>query len=111
MRKGKNASRAWSPGLAQLTLTMAIIIDSNKIDQDAQIEDGTILFRLASPLFSSQTDLLNGRGALKGRGRYHRIHQYTSYVSDNVLICMAELLYHMSRAAMKTLVNNGPPSQ
>jgi hypothetical protein len=90
---------------------MAILIDSAKIDQDAQIEDGTILFRLASPLYSSQTDLLNGRGALHGPGRYHRIHQHTSYVSDNALVCMAEVLYHMSRLAMNTLVNNGPPSQ
>ena len=90
---------------------MSISVDQNQIQQDAKIEKDTTLFRLASPLYSSQSDLLNGKGANAGEGRYHRIQQPTSYVSNNALLCIAEVLYHMSRKAMNHLANNGAPSQ
>lgn len=76
--------------------------------QDAEIEAGTTLYRLASITFSSGPDLLNGRGAMAGEGRYHYVHQATSYCSDNVLVCFAEVLYHMSRQALDSLANNMP---
>jgi hypothetical protein len=66
---------------------------------------------LASPSFSSRSFLLNGRGADSGAGHYHVIQQTTSYVSDHVLLCMAEVLHHMARRAMKVLETNGPLSQ
>lgn len=90
---------------------MAISLDKNQIFQNAEIEGDTILFRLALPLYSSQADLLTGKAALRGEGRYHGIHQETSYVSDSALLCMAEILYHMSRDAMDVLVNNGTTTQ
>ena len=90
---------------------MAISVDPNKINQDAEIDEDTTLFRLALPLYSSQPDLLTGKAALRGEGRYHRIHQETSYVADSVLLCIAELLYHMSRDAMNVFVKNGTTSQ
>lgn len=96
--------------MAEEILTLALRIDSRKIDQDAFVEKETILFRLAAPLYSSLSDLLNGKGALAGDGRYHRVHQFTSYVSDNILLCFAEILYHMSRKAMAHLAGNGLPA-
>lgn len=87
---------------------MSIVVDKNGLNQDARIERNTVLFRLASPSFSSPTFLLNGRGADAGEGRYHVIQQTTSYVSDNVLLCMAEVLHHMARRSMRILENNGP---
>ena len=89
---------------------MSISVDHHKIDQNGYIQKDTILFRLASPLYSSLPDFLNGKGALAGDGRYHRIHQLTSYVSDSAILCIAEVLYHMSRKAMAYLANKGSPS-
>src|SRR6266852_980678 len=77
--------------------------------QDAVIEDGTLLFRIASPTYSSGSDVLNGRAALSGKGgRYHLIHQLTSDCSDNVLVSISELLYHINRHALESLANNMP---
>jgi hypothetical protein len=76
--------------------------------QDAVIEDGTRLYRISSPLFSSKSDVLNGRGALTQQGRYHQVHQFTSYCSDNVLVSISEILFHMSRHALRSLANNMP---
>jgi hypothetical protein len=45
------------------------------------------------------------------KGRCHGFHQPTSYVSNNVLLCMAEVLYHMSRSAMLTMANKGNARQ
>jgi hypothetical protein len=74
--------------------------------QDTDIPAGTIVFRLTSPTWADQKLVLNGRGADHGSGRYHRIHQPTSYVSDNVLLNIGEKLYYMNRDALRKLANN-----
>jgi len=89
---------------------VAIVIDRRKIGWAAHIGKGTTLFRLASLSYSSESDLLNGRGTYANEGRYHVHQQLTSYASNNVLVCITEILYHMSRRAMNFLINNGPIS-
>jgi len=71
----------------------------------AEVEAGTTLYRVTSPTWADPSFLLNGAGANHGHGRFHRIHHATSYVSDNVLLCIAERLYHMSHVAYKKLAN------
>jgi hypothetical protein len=78
----------------------------NDVIQDTDIPPGTIVFRLTSPTWADEKFVLNGRGADQGEGRYHWIQQTTSYVSDNVLLCIAEKLYYMNREALRKLANN-----
>lgn len=86
---------------------MSIVADiGHRHRQDAYIQGDSTLFRLVSPPRSSVDELLNGKGAQKCEGRLHFIRQNTSYVSDNVILCMAEVLYHMSQRAMEGLANN-----
>lgn len=81
-------------------------IKTNSIYQDAEVEEDAVLYRITTPSYADQQFLLNGGGSYKGEGRFHRIHQLTSYVSDNVLMCIAEKLFHMSYIALKKLRNN-----
>lgn len=81
-----------------------ILIDN--ISKDSKIEEDTKLFRITSPTYATDQFLLNGKGSLVSEGRYHIIHQRTSYASNNVLLCIAEVLFHMIHQSLKKLKNN-----
>jgi RES domain-containing protein len=66
---------------------------------EAAFLDGAVLYRLTSPIHCDKTDVLSGKGANRTKGRYHNF-QSTSYCASNVLLCMAEVLFHMYRAVI-----------
>jgi hypothetical protein len=82
------------------------MIRTDRFSEGATIESGTRLYRITSPSFVSKKFLLNGKGSMMGEGRYHFINEPTSYSSDNVLLCIAEKLFHMNNAALKKLKNS-----
>jgi RES domain len=81
-------------------------IRTDLIYPDSEIEPGTILYRITSATYADPAYLLNGRGALLGEGRFHRIQQLTSSISQNILVCFSEQLFYMSRSAIRKLSNN-----
>jgi RES domain-containing protein len=81
-------------------------IHVDPVYQDSMIGLGTVLYRVTTPTFAGLTELLNGKGADFGTGRWHRISQATSYASDNVLVCFAEKMFYMTKKATKKLLNN-----
>lgn len=74
-----------------------LVIDD--MDPDVRIQDGATFYRLASISHCEEEDILSGDGPSKGdgRGRFHLCQQRASYFSDNILVCIAEVLYHMYR--------------
>jgi RES domain-containing protein len=87
---------------------VTILVHSDQ--QASYVEAGTELFRLVDPTFASRDTLLNGKGALYREGRYHRAEP-TSYVADNVLLCMAEALSYMAYHASEVVSKNPIPLQ
>jgi hypothetical protein len=83
-------------------------IKYDAIRADAEIEQSTRLYRITSPSFVSKNFLLNGKGCILCDGRYHCIRDLTSYASDNVFLCIAEKLFHMSNMSLEKLKNNSP---
>lgn len=81
-------------------------IKVDNIVKSAEIEEDTTLFRIVSPGYATKKFLLNGKGSKIGEGRYHRIQQLASYVSDNIILCIAEKLFHMLHQSVKKLRNN-----
>jgi len=79
--------------------------DTNKMSHEAVIEDGAILYRLASIHFCDQSNILNGKAPLiaKTTGRFNAIHQPITYCANNILICIAEVLYHMYRQVLDSI--------
>jgi RES domain-containing protein len=77
----------------------------NQQDSDAEIKDGAILYRIASLSHWEKTFILSGQGAVVtgSTGRFHRVHQQTSYCANNVIVCLSEVLYHMYRQVLKAI--------
>jgi hypothetical protein len=65
----------------------------------AALKDGAFLYRIVSHLHCDKDKVLNGEGALLGRGRFHR-YQRATYCANNVFVCIAEVLYHMNRQVL-----------
>jgi hypothetical protein len=84
----------------------------NKQDSDAEIKDSAILYRIASLSHWEKMFILSGQGAVKtgSTGRFHRVHQQTSYCANNVIVCLSEVLYHMYRQVLKA-IDDGVLSQ
>jgi hypothetical protein len=83
--------------------------DANHYDDDASLEDGAVLYRIASISHWEKRFIFTGFGATKGDGRFHKIHQLTTYCANNVLLCIAEVLYHMYRRVLDGIREKQPP--
>lgn len=79
-----------------------IIDETDQDNEDAAVMSGAVLYRIASLSHWGKDDVLSGAGAARGSsdGRFHRINQLTSYCANNVIVCLAELLYHMYRKVL-----------
>lgn len=78
----------------------------------AALKDGAILYRLTAPTWCDRGNILTGLGPEKKVevGRFNRPQQRTSYCSNNVLVCISEVLYHMYRRALKVIIERQPYS-
>jgi hypothetical protein len=76
----------------------------------ASILEGALLYRLTSVAHCGPSDVLSGRGPEKcrGYGRFNGPMQRTSYCTNNVLVCIAEVLFHMYRCALDRLKDRMP---
>ncbi|OGO77147.1 MAG: hypothetical protein A2Y23_15370 [Clostridiales bacterium GWB2_37_7] len=74
--------------------------------EDVEIRDNTTLFRITRPSYSDPVNLLNGQGSFYSQGRYNYLQQATSYCSDNIFICISEVLFHMYEISQRKLKNN-----
>jgi RES domain len=74
---------------------------------EAAFRDGAILYRLTSPVHCERVHVLSGLGANRTKGRYH-MFQSTSYCANNVLVCIAEVLFHMYRAVIDGIKKEHP---
>jgi hypothetical protein len=85
-------------------------VDRRGEKHSAEIRDGALLYRVASLQHWERPHILSGAGAELGSpaGRFHRINQRASYCSNNVILCFAEMLYHMYRRVMDGIVDRLP---
>lgn len=69
----------------------------------ASLLDGAYLYRVTSLHHANLEHALNGGGPANSNqpGRFHSPQQRTSYCANNVLVCIAEVLYHMYRMALQ----------
>ena len=76
----------------------------------AKLCDGAYLYRLASLPHCGPDHMLTGGGPLNSPmpGRFNSPHQRTSYCSNNILVCMAEVLYHMYRTVLTRIEKEQP---
>jgi RES domain-containing protein len=82
----------------------------NRRGHSASILGGALLYRLTSIAHCSPSDVLSGRGPEKcrGFGRFNGPMQRTSYCTNNILVCIAEVLFHMYRSALDRLKDKMP---
>jgi hypothetical protein len=73
----------------------------------AEVSDGGYLYRLASINWAEAQFFLNGGGPLhsSSNGRFHVAHQRTTYCSNNVFVCLSEMLYHMHRCVLDRIMH------
>ncbi|MDP2898138.1 MAG: RES family NAD+ phosphorylase [bacterium] len=80
------------------------LYDKEYQNYEAGLKPGAYLYRLTSIHFCHASDILSGNAPLdsKDPGRFNEAGQRTTYASNNVLVCIAEVLFHRYR----TLLNN-----
>jgi hypothetical protein len=84
--------------------------DRNHKTHIAKLLDGALLYRLASLQHCSIGDALTGAGTLNAPlpGRFNSPHQRTTYCTNNILVCIAEVLYHMYRKVLDRIEARRP---
>jgi RES domain-containing protein len=77
---------------------------------EASLEKGAFLYRLTSVNHAGLQDILSGKGPELSRaeGRFNAPQQKATYCTNNALVCIAEVLYHMYRVVLD-LISNGMP--
>jgi len=72
---------------------------------EASLRENAILYRLTSVSHNTEDTILNGWGPVgnRQRGRFHQPDQLTTYCSNNVLVSISEVLYHMYRSLLDQL--------
>jgi hypothetical protein len=85
-------------------------IDPDRQESDAWLEDGALLYRIASLSHWQSRYIITGDGPMKTRsaGRYHSADQRTSYCANNMIVCFSEMLYHMYRKFLEQLEKSQP---
>jgi len=69
---------------------------------EAEIDAGAVLYRLTSIHYCQASEILNGKAPTYSKisGRFNEPDQLTTYCANNVIVCLAEVLYHMYRAVL-----------
>jgi RES domain-containing protein len=77
--------------------------DRNGVSHKARLCNGAYLYRITSVNHCNMEKALNGGGPLNSAepGRFHEAQQRASYCANNVLVCIAEVLFQMYRTALK----------
>ena len=80
-------------------------VDPDRQVFDAWLEEGALLYRIASLSHWQRSYIITGEGSIKTRseGRFHRVDQRTSYCANNIIVCLSEMLYHMYRRFLAQL--------
>lgn len=75
------------------------VIDDERQEADAWLEEGALLYRIASQQHWQRDFIVAGDGPMHARtpGRFHGADQRASYCANNIFLCFAEMLYHMYR--------------
>jgi RES domain-containing protein len=63
----------------------------------ARILENAVLYRLTTTTRCDKPNILNGGAGLHSLGRYHQ-YQPTTYCGSNILLCIAEVLFHQYRS-------------
>ena len=81
------------------------VFDRTRQNHEAALKPGACLYRLTSVHFCQQGDILTGNGPLDSvePGRFNEAGQRTTYVSNNVLVCIAEILFHRYRRMLNNI--------
>ena len=82
-------------------------------DDNTAIGEQCLLYRITSPNHCDASHMLNGMAPIFTRtmGRWHRPQQTASYASNNLLVCMAEVLYHNFRALLNGIREGFPAAK
>ena len=84
--------------------------DQNRAKHNATLLEGAYLYRLASLHHCDELNILNGRGTIVSRsfGRFHVPMQQTTYCANNILVCIAEVLFHMYKTTLQRIQERQP---
>lgn len=84
--------------------------DRNNAYHEATLLPGAYLYRLTSVNHAALDDILSGRGPEKSplKGRFNAPQQKATYCSNNALVCIAEVLYHMYRIVLDKMTRKLP---
>jgi len=79
--------------------------DRNNQFHEAAVRQGAYLYRLTSPTHCSIEHVLSGKGPLYSseEGRFNAPQQITTYCANNVLVCLAEVLFHTYERAIRSI--------
>lgn len=91
--------------------TLYTIDQARHHDPDASLEDGALLYRITSRTYSGISEILTGNGAANGvtEGRFHRIGQRATYCANNVMVCLAEILFRQYRVMLDGIEKDTDP--
>src|SRR5436309_2430893 len=84
--------------------------DRQNYDPNARLLENAYLYRLTSLSHCGIAEILSGKGPLNSRqpGRFHAPQQQTTYCANNVLVCVAEVLFHMYRSVLDGIKSRQP---
>jgi hypothetical protein len=79
--------------------SLYVIDKDDRERSDATLEEGALLYRIASRNHWERRFIMSGDGPVKRKtkGRFHTVDQRTSYCANNIIVCLSEMLYHMYR--------------
>ena len=79
--------------------------DRTNVSHEAKLLDGAYLYRLSSLNHCGVDEVLTGAGPMKSSqvGRFNTSHQCATYCANNVLVCIAEVLFHMYTTTLKRI--------
>ena len=81
--------------------------DRDNSYHEASLEKGAFLYRLTSVNHAGLGDILSGKGPELSRaeGRFNAPQQKATYCTNNALVSIAEVLYHMYRVVLDRISN------
>lgn len=84
---------------------------NNNIRCACNIDDGATIYRLTSPSYANIGDAFTGAGCANSssKGRFNYSHQRAIYCSNNILLCISEILFHNYRTTLDRIANNYTP--
>lgn len=83
---------------------------TNKISCQGKLDTNAVIYRLASPSYANVNDAFSGEGSVhsSNASRFNSPQQLAVYCSNNILLCISEILFHNYRTTLNLIHENHP---